>query len=122
MWESTDKISQAASYYLQRSKIIEGNIANADTPLYQPRDLTFKQVLEEATRLKTDDPKHLQPGTKERVLNHLVEVRGLSGYDTNRVNVEAEMAKLAESSIMYKSLVETMKKEFEKLKLSISGR
>ncbi len=46
----------------------------------------------------------------------------IEGYDGNKVNVEKEMAKLAESSIMYKSLAEALKKEISKMKLVISGR
>jgi flagellar basal-body rod protein FlgB len=36
--------------------------------------------------------------------------------------VEHELAKLAESSIMYKTLLEVMKKEMGKLKYVIAGR
>lgn len=122
MWQSSDKISEMASYYLNRTKVIQGNIANADTPHYKPKELGFEKILAEQTTLKKEHPKHIDPSPKSETRLSVTELENVSGNDKNRVNVEEELAKLAESSIMYKSMVETMKKEFSKLKLVISGR
>ncbi len=122
LWDITDKMSQKASYFLERTKIIQGNIANVDTPFYKPKDLIFEKHLTEFIQMKKTDPKHINPFPEEKVNTKVIEVGKYSGYDGNKVNIEEELAKLAESSIMYKSLVETMKKELSKLKLSINGR
>ncbi|NPA52185.1 MAG: flagellar basal body rod protein FlgB [Aquificae bacterium] len=122
MWSITDNISQKASYFLERTKIIQGNIANIDTPFYKPKDLVFEKHLIEFVQMKTKHPKHINPSLEEKVDFKIVEKGKYSGYDANQVNIEEELAKLAESSIMYKSLVETMKKELTKLKISITGR
>ncbi len=121
MWQHSDKISQKASYYLNRTKLIQGNIANADTPNYKPKELRFEQLLTEQTTLKKEHPRHIGLSTESKVRLSVTELENVSGNDRNRVNVEEELAKLAESSIMYKSMVETMKKEFSKLKLVING-
>jgi len=121
LWEKLSEISEAASFYLERTKVIQGNIANADTPGYVPKDLKFERVLREQLHLKRDDPRHIDPSRREKTLK-IFEIKSPSGYDRNRVNLDRELAKLSESSIMYKALVESLKKEISKIKLSIQGR
>lgn len=122
IFNDLEPLNRSASYFLERTKVIQGNIANANTPFYKPVDLKFETVLREATGLKTTNQRHIDPGSEEE--NRFVKVESgyISGYDQNRVVLEEEMAKLAESSVMYKTMVEVMKKEMAKLKLAISGR
>ena len=122
LFGKTELLSKTASFYLERTKVIQSNIANADTPGFKPKDLVFEKILDEQIELKKSDPKHMDPKNDMRFEKRLVSEGKYQGYDENRVDIQKEMAKLAESSIMYKSLVEAMKKEFSKLKLSISGR
>ncbi len=122
LWDDLDKISEKASFYLERVKVIQSNIANVDTPNYKPKDLVFEKVLNEQIQLKTENPKHISPEVKNEVNKKIVEDGFYSGYDQNKVNIEHELAKLAESSIMYKTLIEIIKKDFGKLKYVISGR
>ncbi len=121
MWEKIDKLTLGASYHLERTKVIQGNIANADTPGYKPKELVFAKELERSLELKKDDPRHTEPTENSKKFEE-VELKSLRGYDDNRVDIQEELAKLAESSIMYKALGENLKKEFTKLKLVISGR
>ena len=116
-----DNLEEKASYFLERTKIIQSNIANADTPYYKPKDLVFEKHLDNQIKLKTTDPRHIQPDTSEKKVK-VVELSDISGYDSNKVNLDKELAKLAESSIMYKTLLETMKKELAKTKYAITGR
>ncbi len=123
MWQKIDKLAHMASFYLQRSKIIEGNIANADTPNYKPKDLVFEESVDtEVFKLKTTHPKHMHIEKKSTKEFQEIELGDIRGYDNNRVDIQEELAKLAESSIMYKALGENLKKEFSKLKLVIGGR
>ena len=122
MWRSVDKLSNMASYYLERTKVIQGNIANADTPGFKPKEIIFERELTRQIELKKENPKHIDPFPETKTEKKVIELENFSGYDENRVNVQEELAKLAESSIMYKSMVKAMKKEFSKLKLAITGR
>ncbi len=117
-----DRLEEKASFFLQRVKVIQGNIANADTPFYQPVDIKFEKVVKQQINLKKTDPKHIDPFPEIKVNIKQIKLKNFTGYDQNRVNVEEELAKLAESSIMYKTLLESMKKEMAKLKYAISGR
>ncbi len=121
MWDKIDNIAKHASYYLERTKVIQSNIANADTPGYRPKELLFEKALEESMTLKKEDPRHMEPASSQAKFEE-VELSNIRGYDDNRVDIQEELAKLAESSIMYKSLAENLKKEFSKLKLVINGR
>ena len=122
MFAHIDILEEKASFFLQRTKVIQGNIANADTPFYKPVDLKFEKVLTEQVKLKRTNPKHLDPFPEVQIKIEKTVIKNFTGYDQNKVNVEEELAKLAESSIMYKTLLESMKKEMAKLKYSISGR
>jgi len=122
LFSHIDILEEKASFFLQRTKVIQGNIANADTPFYRPVDLKFEKIITQQIKLKKTNPKHIDPFPEVQTRIEKVEVNNFVGYDQNRVNVEEELAKLAESSIMYKTLLESMKKEMAKLKYAISGR
>ncbi|MEZ0323941.1 MAG: flagellar basal body rod protein FlgB [Hydrogenothermaceae bacterium] len=115
-------LNKSAYFFMERSKVIQGNIANADTPFYKPVDITFQHILSNQTKLKTTDNRHINPENQDSIKFVKVESGYLTGYDQNKVIIEEEMAKLAESSIMYKTVVEIMKKEMAKLKYAISGK
>ncbi len=122
MFSDMEKIAVKANYFMERTKIIQSNIANADTPLYKPKELVFKTILEENIKLKKTDPRHISPENSEKYEMKVVEDGYVHGYDGNKVNLEHELAKLAESSIMYKTLMELMKKESAKFSYVITGR
>ncbi len=122
LFSHIDTLEEKAAFFLQRTKIIQSNIANADTPFYKPKDLKFEKIITEQVKLKRTNPKHIDPFPEVKIKIEEVTTPNYTGYDENRVNVEQELAKLAESSIMYKTLLESMRKELAKLKYAISGR
>ncbi|NPA12618.1 MAG: flagellar basal body rod protein FlgB [Aquificae bacterium] len=122
LFSHLDDLQEKASFYLERTKVIQGNIANADTPFYRPVDIKFEKVFYQQVKLKRTHPKHLDPFPYKETRIQKYVINNFVGYDQNRVNVEEELAKLAESSIMYKTLLESMKKEMAKLKYAITGR
>ncbi len=121
LFENLNEISERASYYFERSKVIQSNIANADTPFYKPKDLIFEVELDAALKLKRTNPRHIDPSNPEKKYKE-VELQDYAGYDGNKVNLDKELVKLAETAIMVKALNEVLKKEIGKLKLSITGR
>ena len=122
MWDKIEGLQRAANFHLERTKVIQGNIANADTPNFSPKELVFEKELEDSLKLKRENPRHIDPASSATGEYKEVDLGEIRGYDDNRVDIQEELAKLAESSIMYKALSETLKKEFAKLKLVISGR
>lgn len=121
LFKPLDDLEMGASYFFRRSEVIQGNIANVDTPNYQPKDLVFERELEGALHLKRTDPRHMDP-SKTGVKFKLVNSPDYSGYDGNRVNLDKELAKLAETNLMIRAVNEALKKEIGKLRLVIQGR
>jgi len=122
VFDELDKINKMSSFYFERFKVIQGNIANVNTPFYKPKDLTFEELFQNYIQMKLTDPRHINPYGKEDIVIKPLENGFLTGYDQNKVNLEEEMAKLAETSIMYKTLVEIMKKKLAGMKYAISGK
>ena len=115
-------IEEGALYYSERAKVIQSNIANADTPFYEPKELVFQKELERSLKLKRSNPKHIDPYPQDELKFKEVTLKDISGYDGNRVNLDKELAKLAETAIMARTLNEIIRKEIGKLKLAIGGR
>jgi len=120
LFGSIDFLQKWDSYYFSRTKVIQSNIANVDTPFYKPKDLVFERELEKSIPLKRTDERHIDPSSKLELKE--VELTDVSGYDGNRVNLDKELGKLAETAVMVRTLNEILRKEIGKLKLSIQGR
>ena len=121
LFKELQPIERGIDFFFRRSEVLQGNIANVDTPNYVPKDLTFEKVLSEGLKLKKTDPKHMDSYSPSSKLK-LKTVTDYSGYDGNRVNLDKELAKLAETHLMIKTLNEILRKEIGKIKFSIQGR
>jgi flagellar basal-body rod protein FlgB len=103
--------SQALMLRSERQRQLASNIANADTPGYQARDINFAQALREATgevgtagALATTQRAHLAP---------LAGARGESGkdyalqsqtsLDSNGVDMDRERASFADNAVKYEA-------------------
>ena len=112
---------------------ISANMANAETPGYMPTRLSFEGELKEALQSKkkgtvpvSAHPRHIPvKGARKSLLD----VQGAleetpapnPGRDGNRVELEQEMAKMAENQILYNASVQILAKKFEGLKQAIKG-
>lgn len=103
--------TQALTLRAERQRLLASNIANADTPGYQARDIDFSRALREATgevavngALKTTQVGHMAP---------LAGARGESGreyalqsqtsLDSNGVDMDRERASFADNSVKYEA-------------------
>jgi len=97
-------------------KVLSGNIANAETPEYLAKEVPFQKVLEKSVEgspaigLKRTHPRHLTEDLDE---DPRVE------STTETVDIDREMAKLAENNVMFQAGVQTLVKKFEGLKITI---
>ncbi len=109
----------------RRQAAISANIANADTPQYRAIDLSFAEVLSEASAgatLSVTDPRHLQPDPGFTHADAVVLSGGAVRRDGNDVDVDREMTKLARNQIEYQFLARALGSKFRKLKEAITGR
>lgn len=105
---------QALALRAQRQQVLASNIANADTPGYQARDMDFAAALRQATgaapgaalrpTAASTDPRHLalQPAVAgQSALQYRVpEQRSL---DRNTVDLDRERANFADNAVRYEA-------------------
>ncbi|MBN1576156.1 MAG: flagellar basal body rod protein FlgB [Chitinispirillaceae bacterium] len=123
-------LSRTMDAAMLRSRVIANNIANVTTPGYRRVEVSFEEQLRTAldrTRLqgaKTDD-QHLDMGRKN--LSE-VNAEAYHPYDptqpsgVNNVDIDMEMAKLAETQIQYNFAVKFGQGMFRKLNAAIQGK
>ncbi len=112
---------------------ISANMANAETPGYTPTRLSFEGELKDAlqsqkkgTTLVSAHPRHIPVKGAQKSLQSVQGVLEETpapnpGKDGNRVELEQEMAKMAENQILYNASVQILAKKFEGLKQAIKG-
>ncbi|MET3604228.1 flagellar basal-body rod protein FlgB [Sphaerotilus sulfidivorans] len=105
--------SQALLLRAERQRLIASNIANADTPGYQARDLDFATALRQATGGSTV-PAVAMAGTSERHLgigrlpatreaSLLYALPSQTNLDGNSVDMDRERASFADNAVKYEA-------------------
>ena len=91
----------------RRMEVLAANLANADTPRYQARDLTFAAVLDErmsaARQLTTTDRNHIRidPLASRESLQYRIPHQ--PSLDGNTVEADLELARYAENAVSYQA-------------------
>lgn len=109
-----DILAKAMSMRLKRHGSIAGNIANAETPGYRPQQIAFEDQLQEAVKSGSADRVHK---TNAKVLT-IDDVT--PRQDGNSVDLDRQMAGLAENSLMYNAAAEFMARKMRMIKSVIS--
>ena len=118
-------LEKGLSYATLKSKTIAQNIANVDTPNYKAKDVSFKQMLSEASQTQISafksDKRHYDFAMK--TVDH-----GVYSYENfrarhngNGVNMDAEQASLAENTIYYNALIDRVSSKLSGLNNVIKG-
>lgn len=105
--KTMQKLSSMLDYRSARHKVILSNVANIDTEGFKPSDVSFKQTLgnTNAIQLTTTDPGHI--GRKE---SGTAPVEVITSEE--KVNIDTEMANLAENQLMYNFTVDMLSRKF----------
>lgn len=104
---SSELIQRAMSAAMLRQKLLANNIANADTPGYKRFDLALQQAIQATDERSTARSIYQEKGTSLRV-------------DGNNVDIEQEMAAVAENSLYYESLATSLSKQMSSLRYLIT--
>ena len=109
--KTVNLLSTMLGFRADRHKLIAANIANIDTPDYRPAELTFKNSLAEEMKegklkLFRTDKRHLPP-----TLGNASDSRVT--HPTEKVELDTEMANLAENQLMYNLTVELLTRKFK---------
>jgi len=99
--KTIEMLSAVLDFRSERHKVIASNIANIDTPNYRPKDIVFKEEL------------------KALISNECGATIGKADYEVidsgEKVNLDSEMAKLAENNLMHNLTVELLARKFRGL-------
>jgi len=108
-----------------RGAVLAGNLANADTPGYRRRDLTFVEALEAAaTELAGSDPAHIgTPTGPDPAQRHRLEVgpRG-ERVDGNGVNLDEEAITFSRNAGAFTKQASILSRVESLTKLAITGQ
>ncbi len=110
----TKGLAQALSFHHRRHEILASNIANVETPNYRAQDLDFKDALRAAFE---SDGTH-GPGLGARVID---KPSGVARPDGNTIDLDMEMARLADNRGSYTTFAEILARRFTALRRAIAG-
>ncbi|MBI3814705.1 MAG: flagellar basal body rod protein FlgB [Nitrospinae bacterium] len=124
---SIDIYKKVLDFRSERHNLISSNIANINTPNYKSSDISFEEQLravvdsESSKGLMKTHERHLPTGLKEieKVSPEVVIDNTPPGIDGNNVDIDKEVTKMAENTIMYNAVAQLVKDEFEGLKYAI---
>jgi flagellar basal-body rod protein FlgB len=121
--ERTTLIEKALDASLLRNEAISDNLANIDTPKYKRKTVAFEEYLrtagDEIAGRRTNS-RHIPIGEQDykTVAARLGEDNSNTQMrlDGNNVDIDSEMAQLAENSIKYNVLLQKLSGSFKNIK------
>ena len=123
-------MEKTLDFRTQRHDLLASNVANKDTPGYSAQDLVFEKNLEKALHadepglLQTTHPLHMDGNNTPPM--ELVEGKRITsaapfvGFDGNSVDLDREMAKIAENQLMFNATTRMISHHFKMLKTAIT--
>lgn len=110
-----------ASWY--RNEVISQNIANIDTPNYKRKEVAFEEYMSDYNNSiegKRTDERHMIIGKRNynnvepvmKVDNEKLEMR----IDGNNVDIDNEMALMAQNSLKYNVLIDRISSKFNSIR------
>jgi flagellar basal-body rod protein FlgB len=115
-----------------RQRVISNNVANVDTPNFKRSDVDFQSVLgavigENAENgadlpLKVTDPQHLTGTTNNAQKAIVTDQNSIYRNDGNNVDIDREMANVAENGLYYNSVTQTITSQLGLLRMAIDGK
>ena len=114
----------AMDYRATRQDMIAGNIANADTPFYRPKDISFEDTLAQKSadifrdksqtlQMAQTNGAHLGPidlGSSSRATTFFRDGH-MARNDGNSVDLDVETTEMAKNSTMFNALTAAIKKD-----------
>lgn len=107
-WRVLERGLEASSL---RQRVLAHNVANINTPGFKRARVEFEDHLARAVAAQ-QDPDAVQPEV-------VVETQSLGRPDGNNVDIELEMAQLAENQIWYAALTRQLSDHFARLRTVI---
>lgn len=122
-------IHKSLDFRAERNILLSGNVANMETPGYKARDLVFENALGDAMKSQQPGPlnvtnaRHLDGRTRTPLQlvqpQQITSANPVGSLDGNSVELEKEMAKLAENQVSFQALTQMMTFKFNQLRTAM---
>jgi len=123
-------LTTALNFREMRQELISSNVANANTPGFKAKKMDFEEALARALDVDGQMQMNVSDGRHHNVgnggFNNLEpeiydDPNGVVSENGNTVDVEAEMARMAENKLMYDALVQLINKKMGIMKYAINS-
>jgi flagellar basal-body rod protein FlgB len=112
-------LRQAAVFSSRRHELLAQNVANADTPGFQARDLSFESEMTLAQRVRALPATALgAPDLELRLIEH---PDSTVSPDGNSVDIDRQMARVAQNTLYHTTVLQLLNSHFRALKTAING-
>ena len=117
---------QKMSYLNQRQAVLAENVANANTPGYQGKDLpefNFESMVKNGSlQLVTTHPNDIVPASMSGVNAKTIRSKSLESLPSGQsVDLEGEMTKVSQTSVDYQAVTSIYHKISNLMKIAIKG-
>ncbi len=117
--------ADALKFRAARGEVLAANLANADTPNYQARDLDFREVLEGSQgrqlNLQGSNQRHISTESVSGGHELLYRQPYQPSLDGNTVETEVEQASFSQNSLQYQASVMFLSGKISGIKYAIRG-
>jgi flagellar basal-body rod protein FlgB len=118
-------LENSLKYSTLKQNAIAQNIANVDTPNFKAKEVlknSFQSELRHAIKANRTDVRHMEFTNSIQTKFPVVsKPNSVYNHNGNSVDIDKEMAELAENQIYYNALVERLNGKFNTLKTVITG-
>ena len=113
--ETSGLLSQMIRAASLRHQVLSRNIANIDTPGYRPMEVSFGEEL----RLASEAGEPQSAIVTATVVTD--PAAGAGRYDDNAVDLDRQMAKMAENALWHNTLIQVLNSRMNLLRTAIRG-
>jgi flagellar basal-body rod protein FlgB len=99
-------IEHMLDFHAKRHGMLASNMANAETPGYEAKDMRFVASLEGASSLQTTNDKHMATGGGQNGSPEVIDVTQAPSVDGNGVDKDHTMAQVTANRLRYEQGLE----------------
>lgn len=112
--ETSRLLSETIRAASLRHQVLSRNIANIDTSGYRPMEVNFDEELRLASEVGAPPTTVMRATVVERAV-------GAVRYDGNTIDLDLEMAKMAENALWHNALVQILNSRMDFLRTAVRG-
>ncbi|OZB75913.1 MAG: flagellar basal-body rod protein FlgB [Halothiobacillus sp. 14-55-98] len=122
---------QALVFQSQRMGILASNIANADTPNFKARDLSFRDALQAAAgqgsagqplALAHNQPRQLSGTAENGGAQELYRIPDQPALDGNTVDMDRERVRFTENAVSYQTTLSFLNSRIKGINSALTGQ